>query len=137
MDETFVSREPLILRLTATVSSSYFAHNAVPPDQVPAVIRSVTARLRTLIAATRDAAEAPPKPAVAVGKSVTPDYLVCLEDGKRMKMLKRYLKANFGMTPDDYRRKWGLPADYPMVAPNYARQRSEVARRSGLGRRRR
>jgi predicted transcriptional regulator len=74
------------------------------------------------------------KPAISIAKSVTDDFIICLEDGKRLKMLKRYLRSNFGLSPEDYRKKWGLPADYPMVAPNYAKRRSEFAKQIGLGR---
>jgi len=83
----------------------------------------------------QQAAPAMPKPAVPVRRSITPDYLVCLEDGKRLKMLKRHLRTNYNLTPEEYRAKWGLPADYPMVAPKYAQQRSDFAKRIGLGRR--
>jgi predicted transcriptional regulator len=83
---------------------------------------------------SEETAQANRKPAVPIRKSVTPDYIVCLEDGKRLKMLKRYLRSNFGMTPAEYRARWNLPADYPMVAPNYAKQRSEFAKQIGLGR---
>ena len=83
------------------------------------------------------ASAAPPKPAVPIKKSITPDYLICLEDGRELKMLKRHLRTTYGMTPDEYRAKWGLDPDYPMVAPNYARRRSEFAKQIGLGQKRR
>ncbi|WP_416897787.1 MAG: MucR family transcriptional regulator [Minwuia sp.] len=120
-----------LLRLTSLVSSAYFANNATPTDQVPDIILNI----RNALAATIDDStpEERPEPAVPVRKSIMPDYLVCLEDGKKLKMLKRYLKARYDMTPDDYRERWDLPPDYPMVAPNYARQRAEFARKIGLG----
>lgn len=121
------------LRLTSEISAAYFANNTTPPDQVAEVIVQIRAALSRLQEGTKP--ERPkPEPAVPVRKSVTPDYLVCLEDGKKLKMLKRYLKARFGMTPEEYRARWNLPADYPMVAPNYAQLRSDYARQMGLGR---
>ena len=90
--------------------------------------------LRTLDGHVAEPPAEPLKPAVPIRKSITPDYLVCLEDGKKLKMLKRHLRSTYGMTPDEYRAKWGLPNDYPMVAPKYAEQRSEFAKKIGLGR---
>ena len=121
-----------IIAHTATIVAAYASNNKV--DDLPALMRQVHDALLAL----KDGGEAlaksnGQKPAVAVAKSVTPDYIVCLEDGKKMKMLKRYLKTAYNMTPDQYREKWGLPADYPMVAPNYAAKRSHLARESGLG----
>jgi predicted transcriptional regulator len=97
-------------------------------------ISAVYASLRSLEGHQVETKAEPLKPAVAIRKSITPDYLVCLDDGKKLKMLKRHLRSTYGMTPDDYRAKWGLPADYPMVAPNYAEQRSAFAKKIGLGR---
>lgn len=121
-----------LLALTADIVSSHFANNSVAAAEVPGVIESVYATLARL----GSPAEAPaPKqePAVAIRSSIKPDYIVCLEDGKKLKMLKRHLMTRYGMTPDDYRAKWGLPADYPMVAPNYAEQRRSLAKQIGLG----
>jgi predicted transcriptional regulator len=127
-----VSEEEM-LRMTTSVVSAYVGNNNVPPTQISDVIRTVYGSLTSLnrAAGGRDQ----PKPAVPVRRSVTPDYIVCLEDGRKLKMLKRHLRTTYNMTLDDYRQKWGLPADYPMVAPNYARQRSAFAKRIGLGRR--
>lgn len=118
---------------TAKIVAGYAAHHNVA--NLPALIREVYDTLSKL--GSDDAvavAKSPRAPAVPVEKSVMPDYIVCLEDGKKMKMLKRYLKTAYGMTPAQYRAKWGLPADYPMVAPNYATKRSHLAKKSGLGR---
>jgi predicted transcriptional regulator len=98
------------------------------------MIKTVHGTLGGLAAATPGEAATSQKPVVPVKRSVTPDYIICLEDGKKLKMLKRYLRSNYNMTPEEYRAKWGLPADYPMVAPNYAAQRSEFAKKIGLGR---
>ena len=122
-----------MLRMTTDVVSAYVGNNATTASQIPDLIKTVHGSLNALGEAR--AAEAAPKPAVPVRRSVTPEYLVCLEDGKKLKMLKRHLRTTYDMSPEDYRQKWGLPADYPMVAPNYAKQRSEFAKKIGLGRR--
>ncbi len=122
-----------MLRMTADVVSAYVGNNALAPQQIPDVIKTVYGSL-TNLSEERKLHEAP-KPAVPVRRSVTPEYIICLEDGKKLKMLKRHLRTNYDMSPEEYRAKWSLPADYPMVAPNYARQRSEFAKRIGLGRR--
>ncbi|MDE0149321.1 MAG: MucR family transcriptional regulator [Rhodospirillaceae bacterium] len=127
-----ISREEM-LRMTTDVVSAYVGNNTTATNQLPDLIRTVHGSLNALGEA--QAAESAPKPAVPVRRSLTPEYLVCLEDGKKLKMLKRYLRTTYDMSPDDYRQKWGLPADYPMVAPNYAKRRSEFAKRIGLGRR--
>ena len=121
-----------VLRLTAQIVSAHAAHNAVSVDALPALIQSVYS---TLLNAGAPLAE-PEKlqPAVPVKKSVFPDHIVCLEDGKKLKMLKRHLKTAYNMTPEQYRERWGLPRDYPMVAPNYAEKRSALAKSIGLGR---
>ena len=123
-----------ILRMAVDIVSAYVGNNTVATDQVPDVISSVYGSLSSLDGLQSEANTEPLKPAVSVRRSVNPDYIVCLEDGKKLKMLKRHLRAAYNMTPDDYRAKWGLPADYPMVAPNYASQRSEFAKKIGLGR---
>ncbi|MBB2156572.1 MucR family transcriptional regulator [Gluconacetobacter diazotrophicus] len=123
----------LLLSLTASIVSGYVGRNAIQPDTVPNLIRAV---YETLVSAGRPAESTnatAPTPAVPIKRSVFPDYIVCLEDGKKLKMLKRHLSSAYGMTPGQYRERWGLPADYPMVAPNYATRRSELARASGLG----
>jgi predicted transcriptional regulator len=123
-----------ILRMTAEVVSAYLSNNLLPASQISEVIQTVHTSLNSLGAGRTDSAVEPPKPAVPVKKSVTADYIICLEDGKKLKMLKRHLRSTYNMTPDEYRTKWGLPSDYPMVAPNYAQQRSEFAKKIGLGR---
>ena len=124
--------------LTAHIVSAYVSHNTTPASEIPALIGQIHAALVRISGghAEPTAAEAA-KPAVSVKKSVTPDYIVCLEDGKKFKSLKRHLRAQYNMTPEQYREKWGLAADYPMVAPNYAAARSRLAKQMGLGQQRR
>ena len=122
-----------VLDLTAQIVSAHVSHNAVTPDTLPALIQSV---YKTLIEAGSAAAEPEkPQPAVPVRRSVFPDYIVCLEDGKKLKMLKRHLRTAYNLTPEQYRERWGLPSDYPMVAPDYAKIRSGLAKAAGLGKR--
>ncbi|MGQ0741577.1 MAG: MucR family transcriptional regulator [Alphaproteobacteria bacterium] len=123
-----------ILRLTSEIVAAYLRNNPVPASEVPAMIKNVHATLGGLAESIRGEGAPAQKPAVPVKRSVTPEHIICLEDGKKLKMLKRYLRSNYNMTPEEYRAKWGLPADYPMVAPNYAKQRSEFAKKIGLGR---
>ena len=123
-----------LLRMTTDVVSAYLGRNDLPAEQIPEVINTVFGSLRELDASGTELKSEPPKPAVSIRKSVAPDYIVCLEDGKKLKMLKRHLRTMYNMSPDDYRTKWGLPSDYPMVAPNYAQQRSDFAKQIGLGR---
>ncbi len=123
-----------LLRLGADIVSAYVSRNAVPADAVPDIIRSVHGALESLGRAAPAVPEERPKPAVPIGRSVQHDFIVCLEDGKKLKMLKRYLRSRFDMSPDEYRRRWGLPPDYPMVAPAYAARRSDFAKKIGLGR---
>ena len=123
-----------LLRMTTQVVASYLGKNDLPADRIPEIINTVYSSLRDLDVTTTEIKTEPAKPAVPVRKSVTPEYIICLEDGKKLKMLKRHLRTMYNMSPDDYRAKWGLPADYPMVAPNYAAQRSEFAKQIGLGR---
>ena len=122
-----------ILRMTAQVVAAYVSNNPVPAQQLGEVIRSIHASLLGLETGAPASADGE-SPAVPIRKSVTPDYIVCLEDGKKLKMLKRHLRTAYNLTPEQYRAKWGLPADYPMVAPNYAAQRSAFAKKIGLGR---
>ncbi len=126
--------EDQLLRMTTDVVAAYVSNNTLPTGQLADIISSVYTSLRALDHAPLDGRGEALKPAVAVRKSITPDYLVCLEDGKKLKMLKRHLRSTYGLTPDAYRTKWGLPSDYPMVAPNYAEQRSAFAKKIGLGR---
>ena len=121
-----------ILALTAKIDSDHLKSNSVPPDALPDLIRDVHRAVSTLGVAAAPPPERP-QPAVPVKKSVFPDYIVCLEDGKKLKMLKRHLMSAYGLTPDQYRERWGLSADYPMVAPNYAQHRSTLAKKIGLG----
>lgn len=123
-----------VLRMAVDIVSAYVGNNTIPAAQVPEVINTVFGSLTSLNGSQAENAGEPPKPAVSIRSSIRPDYIVCLEDGKKLKMLKRHLRAAYNMTPDEYRSKWGLPADYPMVAPNYAAQRSEFAKQIGLGR---
>lgn len=123
-----------LVRLGAEIVSAYVSRNTVPADAVPELIRSVCQALEGLGHPAVSAAEERPKPAVPIGKSVQHDFIVCLEDGKKLKMLKRYLRSRYNLSPEDYRRRWGLPADYPMVAPAYAARRSDFAKQIGLGR---
>ncbi|QNT68084.1 MucR family transcriptional regulator [Defluviicoccus vanus] len=127
-----VTRDDL-LRMAVDVVAAYLSNNQVSTTQIPEIINSVFNSLTSLEVETVEVMTELPKPATTIRKSVTPEYLVCLEDGKKLKMLKRHLRTNYSMTPEDYRAKWNLPPDYPMVAPNYARQRSEFAKKIGLG----
>ncbi len=120
-----------LLGLTTEIVSSHVAHNAVPVGDLPNLIQQVFSTLATTASVT--AVEERPQPAVSVRKSITPEYIICLEDGKKLKMLKRHLKTSYDMSPADYRERWGLAPDYPMVAPNYAAQRSALAKKIGLG----
>jgi predicted transcriptional regulator len=128
-----VSRDD-VLRMAVDVVAAYLSNNQVPTAQIPDIIHSVFNSLSSLDVQATEAPVEVPKPAISVRKSVTPDYIICLEDGKKLKMLKRHLRTNYNMTPEEYRAKWNLPPDYPMVAPNYARQRSDFAKKIGLGR---
>ena len=122
-----------LIAFTSNIVEAYVANNSAALDDVPVLINSVYSALSGLSGET--AQEEPrPEPAVSVRASVKPDYLVCLEDGKKLKMLKRYLRTNYDMSPEEYRERWNLPSDYPMVAPNYAEKRRELAKKIGLGR---
>ena len=123
--------------LTANIVSAYLSNNPTPASEIPALISQIHAALLRVSTGRIETPLEPAKPAVSVKKSMTPDYLVCLEDGKRFKSLKRHLRTQYNMTPEQYRDKWGLPADYPMVAPNYAVARSQLAKKMGLGQQRR
>ncbi len=121
-----------LLGLTSEIVAAHVSNNMVAVSDLPGLIEQVFKSLSVLSGKTEPVAERP-TPAIAVKKSVTPDYIVCLEDGKKLKMLKRHLNTAYGMTPDEYRERWGLSSDYPMVAPNYAKQRSKLAKKIGLG----
>lgn len=122
--------------LTANIVSAYLSHNPTPAAEIPNLISQVHAALQRVAGARPEGTPEPAKPAVAVKKSIHPDYLVCLEDGKRFKSLRRHLRTQYNMTPEQYREKWNLPPDYPMVAPNYAVTRSQLAKKMGLGQQR-
>ena len=122
-----------VLQATATIVAAFVARQDVTPEDLPELVGTVHAALCSAIGAEGATPLAAKDPAVAIEDSVTPDHIVCLEDGKKLKMLKRYLRTHYNLSPEDYRARWGLAADYPMVAPNYAAKRSEVARNMGLG----
>ena len=124
------------LEMAANIVSAYVGHNALPASEIPELIQTVFRSLSEAGNALESAPKAAPKPPVPIRRSITDDYLICLEDGKKLKMLKRHLRTNYNMSPEEYREKWGLPPDYPMVAPTYAKQRSEFAKKIGLGRKR-
>ena len=128
--------EDTLLTLTADIVAAHVSNNSVAVNDLPNLIQNVHGAL-TGISSNSSAPEARPEPKVSIRSSIKPDYIVCLEDGKKQKMLKRHLMTNHGMTPDEYRQKWGLAADYPMVAPNYAEQRRTLAKSIGLGTKRR
>ncbi len=123
-----------LLKLATEIVSAYVSNNTVTVGELNSVIKSVHATLGGLAGSMTSEPQTTQKPAVAIKKSITAEYIVCLEDGKKLKMLKRYLRSRYNLSPEEYRSKWGLPADYPMVAPNYAAQRSEFAKKIGLGR---
>jgi predicted transcriptional regulator len=122
--------------LTANIVSAYLSNNPTPASEIPNLISQVHSALLRVSSGRTEAPLEPSKPAVSVKKSIAPDYLVCLEDGKRFKSLKRHLRTQYNMTPEQYREKWGLPPEYPMVAPNYAVARSQLAKKMGLGQQR-
>jgi len=128
------NRNDDILRMASEIVAAYVGNNPVPSGELPAMIKSIVNTLSSVDRGNGGAADGARAPAVPVKKSIASDYIVCLEDGKKLKMLKRYLRSRYGLTPDAYRAKWNLPADYPMVAPNYADRRSELAKKIGLGR---
>ena len=122
-----------LLSLTTEIVAAHLAANTVAADEIPNIIQKVYSTLAGLGSNGGMGAADRPQPAVPIKKSITPDYIVCLEDGKKLKMLKRHLKSSYNMTPEQYRERWGLGADYPMVAPNYAKRRSNLAKEIGLG----
>ena len=122
-----------ILEMTADIVSAYLSANTIPAHEVPSLIAAIHGSLTQAAGGNVEAPVEPQVPAVSVRKSITPDYLICLEDGRKFKSLKRHLRTKYDMSPEEYRAKWGLPNDYPMVAPNYAKARSELAKAIGLG----
>ena len=127
----------ILITQTADIVSAYVSNNTVPASEIPALISQVHSALMRVSRGHGDMPTEPLKPAISVKKSITPDHIVCLEDGKKFKSLKRHLRTQYNMTPEQYREKWGLPPDYPMVAPNYAAARSQLAKKMGLGQQRR
>ena len=126
-----------VIEMTADIVSAYVGNNSVTASDLPSLIQSVHRALAGISSGAEAAEAAPKEPAVPIRRSITPDYLVCLEDGRKFKSLKRHLRTKYNMSPEEYRAKWSLPKDYPMVAPNYAAVRSEMAKSMGLGARRR
>lgn len=122
-----------LVRMAAEIAAAYVSANPVPAQELPALIRTIHNALLEVAGVAAAAPDATPEPAVSIKKSVTADYIICLEDGKKFKSLKRHLRTRYAMTPEEYRTKWGLAHDYPMVAPNYAKERSNLAKRMGLG----
>ena len=126
-----------LIELAGEIVSAYVGNNPVPAQELPTLIAEVHRALRSAHEGSNQAEPEPPKPAVNPKKSVFPDYIICLEDGKKFKSLKRHLTTHFDLSPEEYREKWGLPTDYPMVAPSYAAARSKLAKKMGLGQQRR
>ena len=132
-DEHDVPEKGDAMRMTTDIVASFVANNKVSSEELTELIRSVHRTLANLSGANGERPTERPKPAAPINKSVNHDYIICLEDGKKLKMLKRYLRSTYNLSPDEYRKRWGLPADYPMVAPAYAARRSEFAKKIGLG----
>jgi len=126
-----------LLALTTNIVASHVSNNMVAVVELPQLIQQVYAALANVSNASAAVPAPRPQPAVSIKRSITPDHIICLEDGKKLKMLKRHLKTRYNITPEEYRERWGLAPDYPMVAPNYAAQRSELAKKIGLGTKRR
>ncbi len=135
--ETPTNPSDTLISLTADIVAAHVSNNSVALNDLPALIQNVHVALTGLSGRGQEVEAKRPEPAVSIRSSVKPDYIVCLEDGKKLKMLKRHLMTHYSMTPDEYRQKWGLAADYPMVAPNYAEQRRTLAKKIGLGTKRR
>lgn len=133
MSDENSARDEILVTLTSEIVAAHVSNNNVAVSDLPLIINSVHAAMLRLTGRAEDL----PEPAVSIKSSIKPDYIVCLEDGKKLKMLKRHLMTSFQMTPDDYRQRWGLPANYPMVAPNYAKKRRELAKAIGLGKKKR
>ncbi|MHA7818016.1 MAG: Ros/MucR family transcriptional regulator [Erythrobacter sp.] len=133
MQDLEIDMKETLITLTSDIVAAHLSNNDVDVDAVPGLITNVYDALAGL-GENAEEEEPRPEPAVSIRASIKPDYIVCLEDGKKLKMLKRYLRTNYDMTPDEYRARWGLPADYPMVAPNYAEKRRDLAKKIGLGR---
>lgn len=133
MQDLEIEMKETLITLTSDIVAAHLSNNSVEVDAVPNLITKVYGALASL-GEESEAVEVRPEPAVSIRASIKPDYIVCLEDGKKLKMLKRYLRTNYDMTPEEYRQRWNLPSDYPMVAPNYAEKRRDLAKKIGLGR---
>ncbi len=134
MEQNELDNREVLITLTSDLVCAHVSNNKVEAAEIPDFISNVYAAFASLGNETQDSAPAPLEPAVSVRASIKPDYIVCLEDGKKLKMLKRYLRTNYNMSPEEYRERWNLAHDYPMVAPNYAAKRRELAKKIGLGR---
>ena len=130
------NRSSDIIDLTSDIICSYVSNNSIPVDELPDLISQIHSTLATIAAPQQDAMQEQQKPAVSKKRSIRPDYLICLEDGQKFKSLKRHLRSKYNLSPEEYRLKWQLPSDYPMVAPNYAAERSKLAMKMGLGQKR-
>lgn len=133
MEATGVEDKSELLEMTADIVSAYVGNNSVSANDLPSLIANIHAALSSVTTGVVEVAPEPKEPAVPIRKSISPDFLICLEDGRKFKSLKRHLRTKYDMSPEDYRAKWGLAKDYPMVAPNYAKARSELAKQMGLG----
>jgi predicted transcriptional regulator len=134
LGDALTGKSDELLKFASDIVAAYVSNNPIPVSEIPGMIKSIHLTLGGLASGSPGEVITTQKPAIAVKRSITPEYIVCLEDGKKLKMLKRYLRSRYRLSPEEYRAKWGLPADYPMVAPNYAAQRSEFAKKIGLGR---
>lgn len=128
-----MEEKPELLEMTADIVSAYVSNNTISADVLPSLIGNIHAALSQVSTGVVEAEPEPKEPAVPIRKSISPDFLICLEDGRKFKSLKRHLRTKYDMSPEEYRAKWGLPKDYPMVAPNYAKARSDLAKQMGLG----
>lgn len=128
-----MEENPQLLEMTADIVSAYVGNNTVDATVLPSLIANIHSALSQVSGGAAEPAPEPQEPAVQIRKSINPDFIVCLEDGRKFKSLKRHLRTKYDMSPEEYRAKWGLPKDYPMVAPNYAKARSELAKQMGLG----
>ena len=129
----FMDEKTEVIEMTADIVSAYVGNNTISAAELPALIQSVHRALAGVSGGAEPVEAAPRDPAVPVRRSITPDFIICLEDGRKFKSLKRHLRTKYNMSPEEYRAKWGLPKDYPMVAPNYAKARSDLAKQMGLG----
>jgi predicted transcriptional regulator len=136
MTDNVVEQDSVLIELTADIVSAYVSNNSIVASELPEIIQNVHVALMQVTSSAVEIEKEQPKPAVSIRRSITDDYLICLEDGKKFKSLKRHLRTHYDLSPEEYRERWRLPIDYPMVAPNYARARSELAKQMGLGRKR-